>query len=57
LYDGDTEAINQAYKLAYQLSPFVSKVKVIELPKGIDPGSLSLLEAKKLKTKILEEKV
>jgi len=47
MLDGD--AIKEAYKLASQLSPFISEVEVIELPFSADPASLSEEEIKEIK--------
>ena len=40
LYDGEPEAIKQAYKLAYDLSPIVSQIEVLELSEG-DPDEMT----------------
>lgn len=53
MFDGESPAIQQAYKLAYRLAPFVEHVEVIEMPEGKDPGDMSQDEVRKLKREIL----
>ena len=56
MFDGDEKAINQAYKLAGELSPFVPQVEVLELPEGSDPGGFSVQEAKNINEDLFGKK-
>ena len=48
LYDGEPEAIRQAYKLAYDLSPIVPQIEVLELSEG-DPDNMSDADVRALR--------
>jgi len=52
MFDGESTAIEQAYRLAYELSPFIKLTEVLELPEDKDPGDLTESDVRALRREV-----
>jgi len=52
MFDGEQQAIEQAYKLSYELAPFIDHVEVFELSNNKDPGGFSQNEVMEIRREI-----